>query len=51
MPDVHPDKISPIGLTMTVKDKIMPGIVGIDMGCGVSYEKVMPRKNRITEAR
>jgi len=44
MPDVHPGKIGPIGLTMTVKDKIMPGLVGIDMGCGVSCVKVQPKK-------
>lgn len=40
MPDVHPGKIGPIGLSMTVKDKVMPGIVGVDIGCGVSYMEI-----------
>ena len=40
MPDVHPGKIGPIGLSMTIKDKVMPGIVGVDIGCGVSYMRI-----------
>lgn len=40
MPDVHPGKIGPIGLTMTVTDKVMPGLVGSDAGCGISYMKI-----------
>ena len=39
MPDVHPGKIGPIGLTMTIGERILPGLVGIDMGCGVSHIK------------
>ena len=39
MPDVHPGKIGPIGLTMTVGQRVLPGLVGIDIGCGVSYVK------------
>lgn len=45
MPDVHPGKIGPIGLTMTFTDKVMPGLVGTDIGCGVSYMKI--RKTNI----
>lgn len=40
MPDVHPGNIGPVGLTMTVGDKIMPGLVGADTGCGISYMKI-----------
>ncbi len=36
MPDVHPGKIGPIGLTMTIGDRILPGLVGIDIGCGMT---------------
>lgn len=36
MPDVHPGKIGPVGLTMTVGDRILPGLVGSDIGCGVT---------------
>ena len=40
MPDVHPGKVGTIGLTMTVGKKIMPNIVGIDIGCGMSLAQV-----------
>ena len=32
MPDVHPGKVGPIGLTMTVKDAVIPALIGIDKG-------------------
>ena len=44
MPDVHPGKIGPIGLTATVTDKIIPGIVGIDIGCGITMAKLKANK-------
>ena len=34
MPDVHPGKVGTIGLTMTIGDRILPNLVGIDIGCG-----------------
>lgn len=40
MPDVHPGKVCTIGLTMTVGTKIMPNIVGIDIGCGITLAKL-----------
>ena len=40
MPDVHPGKVGPIGLTMTVKDAVMPSLLGIDIGCGMSMVKI-----------
>lgn len=40
MPDVHPGKVGTIGLTMTVGDKVMPNIVGIDIGCGMTLAEV-----------
>ena len=40
MPDVHPGKVGPIGLTMTVKDAVMPSLLGIDLGCGMSMVKI-----------
>lgn len=44
MPDVHPGKIGPIGLTMTIKDKVIPGLLGIDIGCGVSMVNLNTKK-------
>ncbi len=35
MPDVHAGKGCTIGTTMTISDKIVPGMVGVDIGCGV----------------
>lgn len=35
MPDVHAGKGCTIGTTMTVTDKIVPAMVGVDVGCGM----------------
>lgn len=35
MPDVHVGKGCTIGTTMTVKDKAVPNLVGVDIGCGM----------------
>ncbi|MDO5538959.1 MAG: RtcB family protein [Eubacteriales bacterium] len=44
MPDVHPGKVGTIGFTSTVGDKIMPDVVGIDIGCGITLAKLKQRK-------
>lgn len=40
MPDVHPGKVGTIGLTMTIGDSILPSLVGVDIGCGMTIAKV-----------
>ncbi len=35
MPDVHAGKGCTIGTTMTVIDKVVPNVVGVDIGCGM----------------
>lgn len=35
MPDVHAGKGCTIGTTMTVTDRVVPNIVGVDIGCGM----------------
>ena len=35
MPDVHAGKGCTIGTTMTISDKAVPNIVGVDIGCGM----------------
>lgn len=35
MPDAHLGKGCTIGTTMTIKDKITPNMVGVDIGCGM----------------
>lgn len=44
MPDVHPGKVGTIGLTMTIGTKIMPNLIGIDIGCGMTLAKLKDRK-------
>ncbi len=57
MPDVHAGKGCTIGTTMTVTDKIVPSMVGVDIGCGmytvylgqidVDFERVDEAAHRI----
>ena len=35
MPDVHAGTGCTIGTTMTITDKIVPNLVGVDIGCGM----------------
>ena len=35
MPDVHAGAGCTIGTTMTVSDKAVPSLVGVDIGCGM----------------
>lgn len=44
MPDVHPGKVGTIGFTAIVGDKIMPNVVGIDIGCGMTMAKLKQKK-------
>ncbi len=36
MPDVHVGKEAVVGFTSSVSDVIVPGIIGVDIGCGVT---------------
>lgn len=44
MPDVHAGKGCVVGTTMTVTDKIAPGLIGVDIGCGMSAVKVTGKR-------
>ena len=44
MPDVHAGRGSVIGTTMTLTDKAAPGLVGVDIGCGMLVLKVKGRR-------
>nr|DAK26522.1 MAG TPA: tRNA-splicing ligase RtcB [Caudoviricetes sp.] len=35
MPDAHAGKGCTIGTTMTIKNKVVPNLVGVDIGCGM----------------
>jgi RNA-splicing ligase RtcB len=40
MPDCHSGNGCVIGTTMTIKDKIVPNLVGVDIGCGMLCVKL-----------
>lgn len=45
MPDVHAGMGCTIGTTMTVADRVVPGMVGVDIGCGM--ETVLLREREL----
>ena len=44
MPDVHAGKGCTIGTTMTVRDKVVPGMVGVDIGCGMETVRLAEKE-------
>ncbi len=44
MPDVHPGKVGTIGFTAVLRDKVLPNVVGIDLGCGITIAKLKQKK-------
>lgn len=40
MPDIHAGSGCTIGTTMTITDKIVPNLVGVDIGCGMESVKI-----------
>ena len=44
MPDVHLGKVGTIGLTMTVGKRIIPNLLGIDIGCGMTCAVIKEKR-------
>lgn len=44
MPDVHPGKVGTIGFTSTIGDKILPNVIGVDIGCGITLARIKQKK-------
>ncbi len=44
MPDVHPGKVGTIGFTATFRKMLMPLVLGIDIGCGISLVKLREKR-------
>lgn len=40
MPDIHAGAGCVVGTTMTIQDKVVPNLVGVDIGCGVYVGKI-----------
>lgn len=49
MPDVHAGKGCTIGTTMTIRDKIVPAMVGVDIGCGMETVKLREKEISFAE--
>lgn len=49
MPDVHAGKGCVIGTTMTIEDKIIPSVVGSDIGCGMLCVKLKEKRINLPE--
>jgi len=47
MPDVHAGAGCTIGTTMTISDKIVPNLVGVDIGCGMET-LVIPKDDPVS---
>lgn len=56
MPDCHAGAGCVIGTTMTIRDKVIPNLVGVDIGCGMLATKLrekridLPQFDSITQA-
>ncbi|WP_133965124.1 RtcB family protein [Eubacterium limosum] len=44
MPDVHAGAGCTIGTTMTIKDKVVPNLVGVDIGCGMEVVQLLNKE-------
>lgn len=44
MPDIHAGKGCTIGTTIKIKDKIIPSLVGVDIGCGMLTIKIKEKE-------
>ncbi|PEN61655.1 RtcB family protein [Bacillus wiedmannii] len=47
MPDTHAGAGCTIGTTMTIQDKIVPNLVGVDIGCGMDVAIININKDEI----
>ena len=43
MPDIHAGAGCTIGTTMTIRDKVCPNLVGVDIGCGMETIRIKER--------
>lgn len=44
MPDCHCGKAAVIGFTSTLTDKVIPNVIGVDIGCSISVGKIKTEK-------
>ena len=44
MPDIHAGAGCTVGTTMTIRDKVVPNLVGVDIGCGMETVRLRERQ-------
>lgn len=49
MPDTHAGAGCTIGTTMTIRDKVVPNLVGVDIGCGMEVIKLTEKEINFQE--
>ena len=49
MPDVHAGAGCVIGTTMTITDRVVPNMVGVDIGCGMETVRIKGRKPEVEQ--
>ena len=49
MPDVHAGAGCVIGTTMTITDRVVPNMVGVDIGCGMETVRIKGRKLEVEQ--
>jgi RNA-splicing ligase RtcB len=49
MPDVHAGAACVIGTTMTITDKVVPNIVGVDIGCGMETARIKEKRLELNQ--
>jgi len=49
MPDCHAGAACVIGTTMTITDKVIPNIVGVDIGCGMQTARIKEKRLELNQ--
>jgi len=49
MPDCHAGAACVIGTTMTITDKVVPNIVGVDIGCGMQTARIREKRLELNQ--
>lgn len=44
MPDIHAGSGCTVGTTMTITDKVVPNLVGVDIGCGMEVIRIKEKE-------
>ncbi len=51
MPDVHAGAGCTIGTTMTITDKVVPNLAGVDIGCGMETISISNKRLELQKCR